>query len=312
MRRVHQTAARLHGGNRRTGGAVAYDAPLPPFHGMKQRHASLRCFFRWAEIEASVFFFLLIRKNNVVIAGDKLRAGLHQRWQRYRIFTCQHLGKLATKLPVEIQSDREVIPLAADHALLRTHPHQRHGLPLEPQIKPVRIVAGLAAAAVDIHFVAIPLEPAHFERDVLRERRLQIEIPAAGGTFIQFITVGIVVKHAVVRMTPAAQGQIVVRRGANTVAPQLAAYPHPVMVTCDILIEKEVPTRHQVRVEGVPPAKANVKNIAIVPAVCAHLSEQNVVLPNFNRPQIVQPKVAAIASADTDICRNACFPAGMV
>ena len=111
-------------------------------------------------------------------------------------------------------------------------------------------------------------------------------------------------------MAPAAQGQIVVRRGANTVAPQLAAYPHTVMVTRHILIEKKVSARHQMRVKGMAPAETKVKNIALVPAVYAHLSEQNVVLPDFDRPQIVQPKIAAVAPADTDICRDARFPAG--
>ena len=167
MRWVHQTAARLHGRDRRAGGGVANDAPLPTFHRVQQRHASLRGFFRRAEIETSVFFFLLIGENDVVITGNELRAGLHERWQSRRIFTCQHLGKFSAKLPVEIQTHREVIPLPANHALLRADPYQRHRLPLKPEVKPVRIVAGFAAAAVNVHFVAIPLEPAQFKRDVL-------------------------------------------------------------------------------------------------------------------------------------------------
>ena len=113
-------------------------------------------------------------------------------------------------------------------------------------------------------------------------------------------------------MTPAAQGQVVVRGRTNPIAPQLGAGPHSVMVPRDILIEKEVSTRHQMRVKGMSPAQSNVKDIALVPAVCAHLSEQNVVLPDFNRPQIVQPEIAAIAPANTDICRNASFPADIV
>ena len=113
-------------------------------------------------------------------------------------------------------------------------------------------------------------------------------------------------------MTPAAQRRIVVGRRTYAIAPQLTTKPHPVMMTGDILIEKDIAACHQMRVKSVTPAQADVKNVTLVPAMCAHLRKQDVVLPDLDRPQIIQAKIAIIAPADTDICRNAGFAASMV
>ncbi len=181
------------------------------FNRMNKRRASgLNGQFLRIKVDLPAFFLLFICQYNIVIAFNESRTGLHQGWQRLRPLRIEHFIQRTTKLPAQVQSRFKVVALVADKIMLGMERQQRKRLPFQAKSQTMRIFACLAAAASDINFIAIPLEPASIGGKMVTQCGVQLHIPAARRPFIEGKVSVIGQETVISRVPPVAERVIVV------------------------------------------------------------------------------------------------------